>query len=201
MATALRAIEEIQPVDRSSISVTPGTSAAGARSAPQVVVDGVISLLDAAVKQPPARAREAHCMILEALSRLRRVSVPNLTEQVSFQKGGFVAWQVRRILEYINDHIADRILVADLCTVLELSEAHFSRSFRLTFGEPPHAFMSRRRLELAAHHMVHSDASLSEIALLCGFSDQAHLCRRFRQVSGQTPAAWRRARRGYHASA
>ena len=135
-------------------------------------------------------------MILEALSRLRRVSVPNATERAPFQKGGFLAWQVRRVVEYINDHIAGRILVADLCVLLELSEGHFSRSFRVTFGEPPHAFVSRRRLELAAHHMIHTDASLSEIALLCGFSDQAHLCRRFRQVSGQTPAAWRRARRG-----
>lgn len=147
-------------------------------------------------KSAARRAREAHCMILEALSRLRRVSVPNATERAPFQKGGFLAWQVRRVVEYINDHIAGRILVADLCVLLELSEGHFSRSFRVTFGEPPHAFVSRRRLELAAHHMIHTDASLSEIALLCGFSDQAHLCRRFRQVSGQTPAAWRRARRG-----
>lgn len=188
-------------MNRPAVDVTPGKSEADMRLAPQVGVDDVISLLDAAVNQLPARVREAHCMIVEALSRLRRVNVPNLTEPMSSRKGGLVAWQVRRIREYINDHIAGRILVADLCTLLELSEGHFSRSFRVTFGQPPHAFVSRRRLELAAHHMVHTDASLSEIALLCGFADQAHLCRRFRQVSGQTPAAWRRARRGYDASA
>ncbi|MHB8815229.1 MAG: hypothetical protein ACYDAE_18410, partial [Steroidobacteraceae bacterium] len=157
MAITLQVIEENRHVDRSSIGVTPGTAETGERLASQVVVDDVISLLDAAANQLPARVREAHCMILEAVSRLRRVSVPNLVEDVSSAKGRFLAWQVRRLLEYINDHIAGRILVADLCTVLELSEAHFSRSFRLTFGEPPHAFMSRRRLELAAHHMVHSD--------------------------------------------
>lgn len=199
MATTPQAIEENRHVDRPSLGVTPGTAEAGERLAPRVAVDDVISLLDAAANQLPARVREAHCMILEAVSRLRRVSVPNPME--SSQRGGFLAWQVRRLLEYINDHITGRILVADLCTVLELSEAHFSRSFRLTFGESPHAFVSRRRLELAAQQMVHTNASLSEIALHCGFSDQAHLCRRFRQVSGQTPAAWRRARRGYDASA
>lgn len=160
-------------------------------------VHEAISLLDAAVSQLPSLAREAHYMILEAVSLLRRVSEPRLTEPVSGQKGGLLAWQMRKVLQYINDHIAGRILVADLCALLDLSEAHFSRAFRLTFGESPHAFVVRRRLEVAAEHMVRTNESLSDIALLCGFSDQAHLCRRFRQASGQTPAAWRRARRVY----
>jgi AraC-like DNA-binding protein len=43
--------------------------------------------------------------------------------------------------------------------------------------------------------MLQTDASLSDIALRCGFTDQAHLCKHFRQSTGQTPAAWRRARR------
>lgn len=64
-------------MDRFSIDVTPDTLADGARLAPHVAVDDVICLLDAAANQLPAGAREAHCMILEALSRLRRVSVPN----------------------------------------------------------------------------------------------------------------------------
>jgi AraC family transcriptional regulator len=41
--------------------------------------------------------------------------------------------------------------------------------------------------------MLTTDASLSDIALRCGFSDQAHLCKHFRQAAGQPPAAWRRA--------
>jgi AraC family transcriptional regulator len=47
--------------------------------------------------------------------------------------------------------------------------------------------------------MVQTDAPLSHIALQCGFVDQAHLCRQFRKVTGETPAAWRRARRAIHA--
>jgi len=46
--------------------------------------------------------------------------------------------------------------------------------------------------------MLTTDAPLSDIALRCGFSDQAHLCKHFRQAAGQTPAAWRRARRALH---
>jgi AraC-like DNA-binding protein len=48
-------------------------------------------------------------------------------------------------------------------------------------------------VELAAQYMLTTDAPLSDIALGCGFADQAHLCKRFRQAAGQTPAAWRRA--------
>ncbi|MHB8814705.1 MAG: helix-turn-helix transcriptional regulator [Steroidobacteraceae bacterium] len=79
--------------------------------------------------------------------------------------------------------------------------AHFARAFTLTFGEPPHAFVARRRLELASRYMVQTEMSLSEIALMCGFADQAHLCRRFRGATGQSPAAWRRASRFREASA
>jgi AraC-like DNA-binding protein len=52
----------------------------------------------------------------------------------------------------------------------------------------------RRRLEKACHLMITGAASLSEIALSVGFSDQAHLCRLFRQAFGQSPANWRRER-------
>jgi AraC-like DNA-binding protein len=53
----------------------------------------------------------------------------------------------------------------------------------------------RRRVELAAKYMLQTDMSLSDIALECGLADQAHLCKHFRVVTGETPAAWRRAKR------
>jgi len=109
-----------------------------------------------------------------------------------------LAWQVRKVRDYIDSHITGPVLVADLCALIQRSEAHFSRSFKRTFGESPHAFLVRRRVELAAQYMLATDASLSDIALTCGFTDQAHLCKQFRQAAGETPAAWRRARRSRH---
>ena len=100
--------------------------------------------------------------------------------------------------DYIDSHITEPVLVADLCALIQRSEAHFSRSFKRTFGESPHSFVVRRRVELAAEYMLTTDASLSDIALRCGFTDQAHLCKHFRQAAGQTPAAWRRAHRLQH---
>jgi AraC family transcriptional regulator len=106
-----------------------------------------------------------------------------------------LAWQMRRVESYIEEHLDQQILVANLSELVHLSEAHFSRAFRLAYGVPPHAYIVRRRLELAAQLMLAGREPLSEIALRCGFHDQAHLSKQFRQLTGETPAAWRRLRR------
>jgi AraC family transcriptional regulator len=106
-----------------------------------------------------------------------------------------LAWQMRLVERYIEEHLDEQILVANLSDLIHLSEAHFSRAFRLAYGVPPHAYIVRRRLELAAQLMLAGREPLSEIALRCGFHDQAHLSKQFRQLTGETPAAWRRLRR------
>jgi AraC family transcriptional regulator len=94
---------------------------------------------------------------------------------------------------YIDEHISDALSVSDFAALLGLSKAHFSRTFKHTFGEPPYAFVIRRRLERAIQYMLETDLPLSDIALRCGFVDQPHLCKNFRRSMGHTPAAWRRA--------
>jgi len=107
---------------------------------------------------------------------------------------GLTAWQIARVRAFIEKNLDRTIHTRDLSAVARRSPAHFSRSFKLTFGEPPHAYVVKRRLEKACSLMVTSSASLSEIALSAGFSDQAHLCKLFRQAFGQSPANWRRER-------
>jgi AraC family transcriptional regulator len=106
--------------------------------------------------------------------------------------GGLAGWQVARVRTFIDKNLHRTIHTQDLSAVARRTPAHFSRSFKLTFGEPPHAYVVKRRLEKACHLMLTSSVSLSEIALCVGFSDQAHLCRLFRQAVGQSPASWRR---------
>jgi AraC family transcriptional regulator len=157
----------------------------------------VITLLEAAVGQLHGQEHSAQGTLLEAATLLRQQIDPAGAGGVPDERGCMLAWQVRKVRDYIDSHIAEPVFVADLCALFERSEAHFSRSFKRTFGESPHSFVVRRRVEFAAQYMLTTDASLSDIALRCGFSDQAHLCKHFRQAAGQTPAAWRRAHRAH----
>jgi AraC-like DNA-binding protein len=103
-----------------------------------------------------------------------------------------LAWQSRRVREYIDAHIGTRILIADLSDAARRSEAHFARGFKQTFGRTPHAYVMQRRIEFACHLMRVSLDSLGAIAAACGFTDQAHFCRLFRRYMSQSPGAWRR---------
>jgi AraC family transcriptional regulator len=158
----------------------------------------VISLLEAAVGQLHGQEHPAQGTLLEAASVLRRQVHPPAAGEVPDGRERLLAWQARKVRDYIDSHITGPILVADLCALVQRSAAHFSRSFKCTFGESPHSFVVRRRVELAAHCMLTTDASLSDIALQCGFADQAHFSKHFRHAAGQTPAAWRRAHRSRH---
>lgn len=157
-------------------------------------VQYVIALLDRAVNEIQLCEERAQSTIRKASSLLRRQISP-LSEEVPDGRGGLLAWQARKVREYIDSNFATRIAIADLSALVRLSEGHFSRSFKLTFGESPHAFVVRRRVEMAALRMLRTEECLSHIALYCGFSDQAHFCRCFREAIGQSPAAWRRMRR------
>ena len=106
--------------------------------------------------------------------------------------GALAGWQIARVQAFIAENLHRTIHIRDLSAIARLSPAHFSRSFKRAVGEPPHAYVMRKRLERAGDLMMTGATSLSEIALSVGFSDQAHLCRLFRQAFGQSPANWRR---------
>jgi AraC family transcriptional regulator len=157
----------------------------------------VITLLDAAIRQLGDKNPAAQCTLLEATQFLQKQTAVQSARSVAVARGCLLAWQARRVREYIDAHITDRLFVAELATLVRQSEAHFIRAFKRTFGEPPHAFVIRRRLEFAVDYMVQTEAPLATIALQCGFADQAHLCRVFRQATGLSPALWRRARKAH----
>lgn len=155
-------------------------------------VQNVISLLDAALRQLHQPEHIAQNTIVKARVLLRKQLGLQVAQAAPEGSGRLLGWQARKVRDYIESHITDPLPVSDLCALVQRSQAHFSRSFKRTFGESPHAFVIRRRLELATLYMLQTEASLSEIALRCGFVDQAHFSRHFRQSTGQTPAAWRR---------
>jgi AraC family transcriptional regulator len=159
----------------------------------QEVVGRAVALLEAADRELGQTQEGARSSIARATSiLLAGIGHP---AQLYCSRGSTAAllpWQSRRVLDHIDEHLGKTIRVADLSALLHRTEAHFSRLFKQTFGVSPHAYVLCRRIELASRLMIESAAPLSEIALKCGFNDQAHLSKRFRQQMGATPAAWRR---------
>ncbi len=100
--------------------------------------------------------------------------------------------RLRRVLAYVEEHLAEDITVGDLANVACLSVFHFTRAFAATMGVPPHRYVSRRRLESAKAMIAAGRAPLSQIALDARFSSQSSFTRAFRRATGMTPAEYRR---------
>jgi len=158
-----------------------------------LVASSLATLLEAA-RRELERDRDAARLSLATASHILQAEIERYSGGNEAPRGGLAAWQILRVRAYIDGNLHRTIHIRDLSAVARRSPAHFSRKFKLAVGESPHAYVVRRRLERACHLMMTSAASLSEIALSVGFSDQAHLCRLFRHAFGQSPASWRRER-------
>jgi len=155
------------------------------------LANNVFELLETA-KRELERDREAAGASLAAASVILQSVIERRSRAKGAKPGALAAWQIARVRAFIDENLHRTIHVKDLSAVAQRSTAHFSRSFKQAFGETPHAYVLRRRLERACHLMITSSASLRKIAPSVGFSDQAHLCRHFRQAFGQSPSSWRR---------
>ena len=81
--------------------------------------------------------------------------------------------------------------IAALARIAYVSEAHFIRTFRATFGETPHRYLQRRRVERAMFLLRESDRSVTDICLAVGFTSLGTFSRTFRDVVGQSPTRYR----------
>lgn len=107
---------------------------------------------------------------------------------------GLTAWQAKRVESHVAARLASPITVRELAQTLRLSAGRFSRNFKARYGESPRVWIGLQRIRRAKTLMLESRATLSEIALECGFADQAHFTNVFRRATGMPPGAWRRAR-------
>jgi AraC family transcriptional regulator len=106
--------------------------------------------------------------------------------------GGLATWQARRTLAYIEANLASKMDIDDLANLVALSRSHFSRAFKHSVGLSPMEYVVVRRVERAKAIISGTREPLAEVALACGFADQPHLNRRFRDIVGISPGRWRR---------
>ena len=132
--------------------------------------------------------RGAHTAALRLVSLLTQPENPCS----SAPRGGLAPWQMRKVDRYVRATTDRSMRVEDLARQVSLSASQFGRAFKASFGTTPHRYIIRLRLELAQTLMLTTQDPLSQIALLCGLADQAHLSKLFRLEVGETPGAWRR---------
>jgi len=118
---------------------------------------------------------------ISTLGDLRMATAPEPS------RGGLSPAVTRRVCDYIEGHLDEKIRLDGLAALAGLSTDHFARSFHQSVGVPPHTYLLRRRLEQVEQMLRETDAPLSEIALATGFSDQSHLARHFRRWAGMSP--------------
>jgi AraC-like DNA-binding protein len=159
------------------------------------LADSLVQLLECVHRNLEADHKTARESLARA-SRLLRIEVERTAGGAEpAPQGALAGWQVQRVKAYIDAHLEGPLQIRELADVAQRSSSYFCRAFKRTVGCTPHAYLLGRRLDHAAKLMLTSDDALSEIAVDCGFSDQAHLCKAFRARHGQSPAAWRRERR------
>ena len=109
--------------------------------------------------------------------------------------GALSAWRSQKVAAHIESHLSGTIRVRDLAHLVGLSNSYFCHAFKRRYGLTVHVYLTCRRIEMAQRLMLATNESLSEIALNCGMSDQAHFTRAFRRIVGETPNRWRQSRR------
>ena len=107
---------------------------------------------------------------------------------------------LKRVIDKVNEDLADKIRVEDLADIAGLSRSHFSRAFQAATGQSPRDFMIQRRVCEARERLTNSEQAISQIAFDSGFSSQSHLNRVFKKSLGLTPKQYRDAFRAKRVS-
>ena len=101
----------------------------------------------------------------------------------------------RRLLrarDAMDRDYAQPLAIAELARIAHASEAQFIRTFRAAFGETPHRYLQRRRVERSMFLLRETDRSVTDICLDVGFTSLGTFSRTFREIVGQSPLAYRR---------
>ena len=106
--------------------------------------------------------------------------------------GSLAAWQRRKVIAYIEEHLAERISLKVLAGLVGLSACYLCRAFRQSFGMPPLRYQLSQRIERAKALLAKSAASVTHIGCIVGYNDASAFCTAFRRVAGLTPNAYRR---------
>src|SRR5262249_11862424 len=100
----------------------------------------------------------------------------------STTRGGLAAWQQKRVLEFMNEHLTENISLTLLAELVRLSPYHFARAFKQSFGAPPHRYWAEQRIERAKALLADPRTSITEVAFDVGFAGSSPFSAAFRRM-------------------
>jgi AraC-like DNA-binding protein/DNA-binding MarR family transcriptional regulator len=111
------------------------------------------------------------------------------------RRGGLAPRQLRRVTEYMTEHVADPVRLRDLAAQTGLSGSQFGRAFKVSMGISPHQWQMNQRILEAQELLKQAKFSLAEISHKTGFAEQSHFQRVFKRIVGLSPGLWQREHR------
>lgn len=112
----------------------------------------------------------------------------------ALRRGGLAGWQLRRLLDYIEENLANDLRLENLAAQVHLSPFHFMRTFHAETGLTPHQWLVRRRMARAKALLAGSRLPIAEVAAAAGYGSQSALTAAFSQLFGISPGQWRKER-------
>lgn len=104
---------------------------------------------------------------------------------------GLPCQNLKQVLEYIEENLAEKIQLEDLAKISGMSVFHFARQFKQSMQIQPHKYVLRRRIERAKQLLRHPDYNVTRVATECGFANPSHLSRHFRTLVRMSPGEFR----------
>ena len=145
------------------------------------------------------RPSAGSCLMIETLARALMVHTlrthSNLAPRAPEKPSTMARGRLHKVIDYMRAHVEEDVSLAELAEVGGLSPSRFSHAFRLALGQPPYRYFLGLRLAKARELLEHSDLSVLEVGLQCGFSQPSHFASVFRKAMGVAPREWRAERR------
>ncbi len=110
--------------------------------------------------------------------------------QVRDYRGGLTKFQLRRVMDFVQEHLAENTSLKTLAAITALSPFHFARMFKQSAGVAPHQYLIRSRVRRAKELLLIRNADIADVAARVGFCDQSHLAVHFKRLTGLTPSAF-----------
>jgi len=159
----------------------------------QAIWDTALKLKDEVGNSNPDSRQYADALSLVLTHELARLERTRSAATKPL-RGGLPAWQQKRVVEFIEEHLAEEISLAALAELVDLSVYHFARAFAQSFGAPPHRYHMGRRMDRAKSLLQRRALSVTQIGIRTGFRETSSFTRAFRKFTGLTPTEYRRHR-------